>query len=179
MQEQAVPPEERKPFELHWKTKVLLNIVQHMEKGQLIPYKELNEAVSGDVQTADHCYLYKARERARKQDRVATVMVENKGMLRLDDAECLPESLRRVHVTRRASERGESFARAADYNKLSRKDRSDCLALTAIHGVLQTMAHPKSLARIRKEIPIPRAPDRVSSQKVVDMAKSTGKKKKK
>ena len=91
--------------EISIETSLLYQRLASMKQDELIPYKELSDIISADVQNGARHHLTSARRKALHEDDVVTDCVPNTGIKRLKDTDIVGVGVHGINRTRRLMRR--------------------------------------------------------------------------
>lgn len=120
--------------------------------GQLIPYREMSEAIGRDIQTEARTVLNTARRIVQRDRSYVFGTVPKEGLKRLSDVEIVQTGAQTVSKIRHASRRGINRITAADPVQLPIESRVQMNTYLSVFGMLHVSLQEKRLKQLEERV---------------------------
>ncbi len=140
-------------FHSSMETRLCIDRLKEMIKGELVPYEEWNQLTGLNVQYngpgGGYNILLSARTICLRDYQVVTDAVRGVGIKRLIDKEAIDEGGHGTFLKiRRVSKKGVAKIQATNFMELPNDYRLKHNAALSLHGVMRLIASPKTLDRV-------------------------------
>lgn len=134
-------------FEISADRKIIENMLENTEVGQLVTYEALSKAIGRDVRTYASGALQGARK-ALLQKRIVFDCESKVGLVRLNDAQIIDSTESERARIMRASKRGLQKLASVEFSKLSDEEKKKHVARSAVFGTLTMFSTASSVKKI-------------------------------
>lgn len=129
--------------------------LQEKKMGDLVTYAEIEKFLGYSILKAKRYILYSALRVARREEGIIFETIRSVGIKRQNDSEIADYQLKRsLGQVRRCAKRGLERARCADYEKLSKEEKTRANARSTILSMQLDISKRKAERRIREAMEI-------------------------
>lgn len=144
---------ENKPIaQISVDAQILAKHLASVPEGVLVKYETLNELIKADVQNGARNILQTARRVVQREENIVFECVKNEGIKRLHPAEIISTGKATIVKIRKTAKRGASKLACADFDRLTKEEKSEFLASTSILGAIHVCAKDRQLKAVTEAV---------------------------